>query len=106
MAIAVLRRAVLTVTSLFNNSKYSDFTVYLGESRVPFLAHRLVLGLRSPYFDALLQSEFKEGITNEITFERDSPHALWRVLQYIYTGDYSDEGPESLDSEGVVYLRI
>jgi hypothetical protein len=102
MAVAVLRRVILTITSLFNKGKYSDFTVYLAESRVPFPAHRLVLGIRSPYFNTLLQSEFQEGITNEIHFEKDSPHALWRVLQYIYTGGYSDEGPEILDAEGLV----
>ncbi|KAH9211156.1 hypothetical protein DL95DRAFT_412334 [Leptodontidium sp. 2 PMI_412] len=44
-------------------------------------AHRQVLGTRSPYFDDALQSGFKEGITHEISFEKDSPHALWRALQ-------------------------
>ncbi|PVH71127.1 hypothetical protein DL98DRAFT_521243 [Cadophora sp. DSE1049] len=86
--------------SLFNNHKYSDATVYLGQSKIPFPAHRLVLGIRSPYFDDALQSGFKEGITHEISFEKDSPHALWRVLHYIYTGDYSDEPSERLDFEG------
>lgn len=47
----------------------------------PFPAHRQVLGTRSPYFDDALQSGFKEGITHEISFEKDSPHALWRALQ-------------------------
>ncbi|KAK8900789.1 hypothetical protein QC760_010553 [Botrytis cinerea] len=86
--------------SLFNNSKYSDMTIYLGESKIPFASHRAILGMRCPYFDDVLQSGFKESITNEISFEKDSPHALWRVLHYIYTGDYSDEPSEILDSEG------
>jgi len=64
----------------------------------------MVLGIRSPYFDDALQSKFKEGITHEFSFERDSPHALWRVLQYMYTGEYSDEPFESLDSKGLLPL--
>ena len=76
-------------------------TVYIGESKTPFPAHGLVLGIRSPYFDNAFQSKFKEGVTNEFRFEKDSPHALWRVLQYIYTGDYADESSQTLDSEGM-----
>ena len=95
---------ILTVTSLFYNHKYSDATLYLGQSRISFPAHRLVLGTRSPYFEDALQSGFKEGITHEFSFENDSPHALWRVLHYIYTGDYSDELCEDLASEGLLFL--
>jgi hypothetical protein len=76
-------------------------TVYLGESKTPFPAHRLVLGMRSPYFDDALQSKFKEGVTHEFRFEQDSPHALWRVLQFMYTGDYADEASCLLPSEGL-----
>jgi hypothetical protein len=38
------------------------------------------------------------------SYEKDSPHALWRTLQYMYTGDYSDEPSETLDSEGWCFL--
>ncbi|KAH8800734.1 BTB/POZ protein, partial [Xylogone sp. PMI_703] len=84
----------------FHNSKYSDVTVYLGESKIPFPAHQLVLGISSPYFEDALTSDFKEGKTKEFTFEKDSPHALWRVFQYMYTEDYADEASEVLGSEG------
>lgn len=86
--------------SLFNNIKYSDTTVYLGGSKIPFPAHRLVLGISSPYFDDALTSGFKEAKTHEFTFDKESPHALWRVFQYMYTGDYVDEPSEGLDTEG------
>ncbi|KFY42048.1 hypothetical protein V494_02644 [Pseudogymnoascus sp. VKM F-4513 (FW-928)] len=89
-----------TFDSLFNNSKYADVKLYLGESKTQFLAHQVVLGTRSPYFDDALRSEFKEGITHEFTYDKDSPHALWRVLQYMYTGNYTDEPSECLESEG------
>lgn len=58
-------------------------TVYLGESKVPFAADQVVLGTWCPYFDDVCQSGFKESITKEISFEKDSPHALRRVLCYI-----------------------
>ncbi|OBT81355.1 hypothetical protein VE02_10214 [Pseudogymnoascus sp. 03VT05] len=89
-----------TFDSLFNNSKYADVKLYLGESKTQFLAHQVVLGTRSPYFDDALRSEFKEGITHEFTYDEESPHALWRVLQYMYTGNYTDEPSECLESEG------
>ena len=97
---------MLTVTSLFNNHKYSDAKLYLGQSKIPFPAHRLVLGTRSPYFDDALQSGFKEGITHKFNFENDSPYTLWRVLYYIYTGDYSDELYEDLASEGLPFFQF
>lgn len=87
--------------SLFNKSKYSNAIVYLGESKIPFPAHRLVLGISSSFFDDALTSDFKEVKTQEFTFQEDSPHALWRVLQYMYTGDYTDETSEHLGSEGI-----
>ena len=74
----------------------------LGESKTPFLAHRLVLGILKPYFDDALQSKFKESITYEFRFEKDIPHALWRVLQYMHAGVYADKSSESLDSEGLL----
>ncbi|KFY91878.1 hypothetical protein V500_04419, partial [Pseudogymnoascus sp. VKM F-4518 (FW-2643)] len=104
---SVREKARRAFDSLFNNEKYSDVTLLIGESKTTFPAHRLVLGIRSPYFDDALQSKFKEAVTNEFTFDKDSPHALWRVLQYIYTGDlkyiytgdYADDSSQSLSSE-------
>jgi len=50
-----------------------------GESKTLFLAHQVVLGIRSSYFDDTLQSKFKEGITQEFTFENDSLHGIVEV---------------------------
>jgi len=61
--------------------------VYFGELKIPFPAHQLILGIFIPYFEDALTSDFKEGKTKEFTFEKDSPHALWRVFQYVYTED-------------------
>lgn len=90
----------LILDSLFNNEKFSDAKLLIGELKTAFPAHRVVLGIRSPYFNDALQSEFKEANTAEFIFEKDSPHALWRVLQCMYTGDYADDSSQSLSSEG------
>lgn len=60
----------------------------------------MVLGLSSPYFYDCLKSDFVEGQSKEFIFEKESPHALWRVLQYLYTGDYSDGADAFLEAEG------
>jgi hypothetical protein len=46
-----------------------------------------------------LKSEFVEGKSGEFTFAEESPYALWRVLQFMYHGDYSDEGDKLLEAE-------
>ncbi|KAH7360792.1 BTB/POZ protein [Rhexocercosporidium sp. MPI-PUGE-AT-0058] len=92
-------KSSITFASLFNNTQYSDVTIYLGESKVPFAAHLVVLGSRCPYFDDMFRNGFKESIAKEVSFEKDSPHAVWRALRYIYTGDYSDEPSNALTSE-------
>lgn len=50
--------AMITCPRLFKSAKYSKITVYLGESKIPSLAHRLVLGIRTAYFNNALQSKF------------------------------------------------
>ncbi|RDL40791.1 Uncharacterized protein BP5553_00770 [Venustampulla echinocandica] len=95
--------------SLFNNKKYSDLTVYLRD--IPLPAHRLILGMRSPYLEDQLQPQ-KCGVIG-LRFDEDNPHALWRVFEYIYTGDYADEPAELLqllleddDPELFRHLRV
>ncbi|KAF1973221.1 hypothetical protein BU23DRAFT_568522 [Bimuria novae-zelandiae CBS 107.79] len=56
------------------------------------------LSKSSPYFAKAFQDKtFKEGNTGEIKFEEDSAMAYWRVFEYLYTGDYSD----NLNAEGL-----
>jgi hypothetical protein len=81
-----------------------ELTLLILRSKFAFPAHRTVLGICSPYFDDALNSEFKEGEIHEFSYEEDSPHALWRTLQYMYTGYYSDEPSETFDSENWRFL--
>lgn len=78
---------------MFNNATYADLTIYLGTSELKLPAHRLILGLRSPYFRDALSGDMKEAATGEFRFPDDSEPALWRVFQFMYSGDYdSDSG--------------
>ncbi|EEH40735.2 hypothetical protein PAAG_02711 [Paracoccidioides lutzii Pb01] len=73
----------------FDSQPYSDVTLYLGPRKVKVHAHYEILNMLTPYFDKARRGGFKEGITNEFYFTEHNPHALYRMLQYIYTSDYS-----------------
>ncbi|KAI0995926.1 hypothetical protein K3495_g12255 [Podosphaera aphanis] len=79
------------VAKLFNDPKYSDVTIQISD--VIFFAHRNVICSQSKYFEAALQEgsqQFLEAGTRSIVFKEGSGAAYWRVLEYLYTGDYSD----------------
>ncbi|KAF2187347.1 hypothetical protein K469DRAFT_570324, partial [Zopfia rhizophila CBS 207.26] len=46
---------------------------------------------QSPYFAKAFQEAFVEGSTGTLEFQEGSGIAPWRVFEYLYTGDYSDE---------------
>jgi hypothetical protein len=83
---------------LFNNSDFSDVKIFLGQYELP--AHSVVLVSQSPYFKTALSSNFREGRAKEFSFEEGSMHAHWRVLEYLYTGDYAEEPAPALDTPG------
>ncbi|KAI0997377.1 hypothetical protein K3495_g10809 [Podosphaera aphanis] len=79
------------LTWLFNNPKYSDVTIKIFD--VVFHAHQNVICTQSQYFEKAFQSgsqSFSEADTKKIEFKEGSGAAYWRVLEYLYTGDYSD----------------
>ncbi|KAE8440474.1 hypothetical protein EG329_007440 [Mollisiaceae sp. DMI_Dod_QoI] len=42
------------------------------------------------YSDLTIRCDDRESINNEISLEEDDPHAVERMLVYLYTSDYSD----------------
>ncbi|KAH0566487.1 hypothetical protein GP486_000105 [Trichoglossum hirsutum] len=76
---------------------YSDVTLYLGPQKVKFHAHYAILGARTNFFDVAKEAGFKESQENVFRFEEFQVHAFYRLLQYIYTGDYSEENDQSYD---------
>jgi len=61
----------------------------------------LVLAVHSEYFQKALKSGFKDGKSKEFEFQGGSGHAYWRVFEYMYTGQYSEESVDILDTEGM-----
>ncbi len=92
--------------SLLNNGQFSDVTLFVGPSETPVLAHRMVLGVRSPYFATALTGDFKETLEQTFRFKQYSAHAHWRVFHYMYTNDYSEEAADALSSEGQHTFRF
>ena len=83
--------------SLFNSPKHSDVTLYLGFPGMKIHAHLAILSVRTSYFDDVSGSRADDGklefyLYGEEVEDREpleNPHALYRMLQYVYTGDYS-----------------
>lgn len=82
--------------SIFNQETYSDITILIRNVTLP--AHRLVICLQSSYFEDTFPEAFDQG-KGILEFQQGSGIAYWRVFEYLYTGDYSDEASNK-DLEG------
>ncbi|KAF2181491.1 hypothetical protein K469DRAFT_589178 [Zopfia rhizophila CBS 207.26] len=74
---------------MFNNTKYSDATILIHNVTLP--VHKPVICIQSAYFEKAFQEAFVEGSSGVLTFNDGSGAAHWRVFEYLYTGDYSDD---------------
>lgn len=98
------------VFSAFNNKNLSDMTIYLsakgGSIELP--AHSFVLAACSVYFQKVLAADFAESKSREFTFDDENPHTYWRVFEFMYTGDYSDEPAKDLpvESKSISALHV
>lgn len=84
------------IAKSFDSPNYADLTIHIGELKLP--AHSLVLVTQSEYFRAALSGNFLEGKTKELRFEEGSVHAHWRVFEYVYTGNYSEDSHQAFDT--------
>lgn len=75
---------------MFNKQDYSDVTIFIHGTKL--YAHRFVICVQSRYFAKAFQDKtFAEGCEGEIRFDEGSAMAHWRVFEYLYTGDYTDD---------------
>ncbi|KAF8251770.1 hypothetical protein K440DRAFT_43698 [Wilcoxina mikolae CBS 423.85] len=76
---------------LFDSKTHSDLTIAVGNTK--FHAHQNILKLRTSFFEKATSEEsgFAEAKDKTVTIEDHSTHAVWRVLRYCYTADYSDD---------------
>lgn len=74
---------------MFDNAKYSDATVVIHSKELP--VHKSVICTQSAYFENAFKEKFAEGSSGMLDFNEGSGAAHWRVFQFLYTGDYSDD---------------
>jgi len=77
-----------SIASIKGQEKYSDLTIRCGGRH--WNAHRVVICLRSKFFDKACDGPFKESSTREITLMEDDPEAVDRMINWLYCLDYND----------------
>ena len=87
----------LTFTSQFMDPTYADATVTLGKTNIQL--HRIVLCTQSEYFTKALSGDFAEASTRTLDCPEGKEPSYFRMLQFLYTGTYSNEIPE-IDIDG------
>ncbi|KAF2187414.1 hypothetical protein K469DRAFT_489988, partial [Zopfia rhizophila CBS 207.26] len=53
--------------------------------------YKFIIRRSTAYFEKAFQEAFVEGSLGMLTFNDGSGAAHWRVLEYLYNGDYSDD---------------
>lgn len=66
-------------------------------------AHKLVICGKCEYFASAFDKRFKEGEQGFIELNEGSAVAHYRVIEFLYTGDYSD-GVQAEGLEGKISL--
>ncbi|QKX59218.1 uncharacterized protein TRUGW13939_06350 [Talaromyces rugulosus] len=74
------------LASLYLNPQYSDLTIICGTEVFP--AHRNIVCPRSAYFARSCGGNFKEA-SGKIELGDQDPIVIRKVLQFLYTGDYT-----------------
>lgn len=75
---------------MFNEPEVSDVTVII--HNITLHAHHLVISLQSAYLADAIQKASASTSTGSrvLIFQEGSGAAHWRVFEYLYNGDYSD----------------
>lgn len=55
-----------------------------------------MLSAQSEYFKAALRSPMKEATEKKFEYSEGSMHAHWRVIEYMYRGEYSEDPAQPL----------
>jgi hypothetical protein len=82
---------------MFRSPNYSDATIYI--HGVKLRVHKLVLCTQCEVIEQLFREKFDEEGTSVLTFNEGSGAAYWRVIEFLYTGDYSHQKPVGLEGK-------
>ena len=79
------------------DKEFCDVEIQCDKSIFP--CHKLVLAARSPVFRAMLQADMKEKQTKKIVIEDSKPEIVSEMLNFIYTGDITNEKLHEMASD-------
>ncbi|USP81613.1 hypothetical protein yc1106_08887 [Curvularia clavata] len=82
-------KLVQNIANMFNDARYSDTTVIIRSKELH--VHKAIICTQSKYFENAFKENFVEGSSGRLSFDEGSGAAHWRVFQFLYTGDYSDD---------------
>lgn len=82
----------------FNNIILSDVSVFIKELHLP--AHSFVLAAQCEIFRDTLTRGLKTEAIREFRYNDGSPHAYWRMFEYLYKGIYDTESPAQIADPG------
>lgn len=68
-------------------------------------AHKSVVCIQSEYFEKLFQEGFNEGSLWVLIFNEGIVVAYWRVFEYLYTVDYSDDLSKDFEGERATIIE-
>lgn len=76
------------IGGILGSEKFSDVMLLVGAERARIPAHRLVLGLASPFFRVLLLegNGWRESESREVALPDDTPAILRKCLEWMYKG--------------------
>jgi len=80
---------------VFKNKEFSDVIVKCGS--IKFECHKVFLASSSPVFKAMFNTQMKEKISNEVHIDDVKPDVMADLLQFIYTGKFSNFDKFAMD---------
>ncbi|KAF4963624.1 hypothetical protein FSARC_8409 [Fusarium sarcochroum] len=86
------------IHNLLFNDKYSDITIICSDRE--FKAHRAIVCTQCAFFENAFASAPKKRIVRSFKLEAGEPEVFQRLLEFLYTGSYTDEG-DSLPQDNI-----
>lgn len=104
-----MKKSSDTVLEFFNSKQFSDFKIICNDREIP--AHRNVLKLMSPVFEAMLNSGMEESQKGEVTIDDIEGNVVFEMVRFMYTGevenvkDYVKDLLDAAEKYGIEKLK-
>ena len=105
------RTIIDDMIKLMSSSKYSDVDLVVDGRE--FKAHKLILQIRSPVFEAMFKYDTEESKNNRVVIDDIHPKVFKEFLKFLYTGDkysldmdYSDDLLVAAEKVCLIIVKI